>query len=248
MQGLRQTGALAFLQREQRLCQPVVIRSRVFQRGSHVIEALGEFARLGEAMGRQPGIEPPVGDTHQRAEQLCQHTHAGAHRPTDRQQAKQQGHSEKSQQLQQRIPDFLDLVARIDADLQALAPGKLQLTGSGQLCRIQPRAEPVGEQRIAAVGRWLPGRQPAHPHMPQAIGKFGAQGGGIALGHLAEVGNHGCRSIQFALHVVARLAQQHSQADHRHEGEEQCHQQVQSPERGHIGYLRNSATFACRLT
>ncbi len=140
MQGLRQTGALAFLQREQRLCQPVVIRSRVFQRGSHVIEALGEFARLGEAMGRQPGIEPPVGDAHQCAEQLCQHAHAGAHRPTDRQQAKQQGHSEKSQQLQQRIPDFLDLVARIDADLQALAPGKLQLTGSGQLCRVQPRA------------------------------------------------------------------------------------------------------------
>ncbi|MNF71495.1 hypothetical protein D3C84_534460 [compost metagenome] len=232
MQGLPQTGALALLQRQQGLGQFGVIHLHLLQGSGHRIEMPGQLPGLGQAVRLQARIELSIGHPLQAAEQLGQYRQATTDRPTDGQQTQNQRQGAEHQQLQQGIPDFVDLVRGVDGNLQLTPVSHLQqqrrLPGTEQML-AEPAVQPAG----LALERRLPDLQPLHAHMAQAVGQPLLQARGVAQRGLVQVLDHRFGGLHFTLHVVTGLAQQQRQAGGTHQDKEQADQQIDPPQRRH---------------
>ncbi len=145
--------------------------------------------------------------------------------PANGQQAQRQGQAEQRQQLQQRVPDFLYLVVRVDGQADLLAIFELHGFRWHHL-GIQPLAQPAAMLPFGCGYRLCPGRDALDPDVPEAVLQAAGQGLRVAAQAEREVVDDLLRGIHFALHVVRGLAQQDAHAHERHRREEQRHQQV----------------------
>jgi len=169
----------------------------------------------------------------QGAQQFVEYAHATAHRPADGQQAQGQGQGAQAQQLLQGVPDFIDLIPRVDDDGHATAVRQVQYLGTAPRLGKQQAPEPgvqAGRQRRR---QGLVGGQPMHAHMAQAGGEMRLQAGRVALGGCAEVMHHRFGRLQLTLHIRQGLMQQQRGAGAGDQGEETAHPQVDAPQCRH---------------
>ncbi|MNL34578.1 hypothetical protein D3C87_1565590 [compost metagenome] len=133
----------------------------------------------------------------------------------------------------QRVPDFIDFIPWIDADLHP--PPILQIQHPRTVASLgkQQASKPGIKSILHRQSCLFAGFQPTHPHMTQAAGQPWLQAGGIALGGFAQVFHHRFGRLQLTLHVRQRLVHQQAHARQGHQGEKSAHPQVDPPQGRH---------------
>ncbi|MNP09775.1 hypothetical protein D3C76_1018940 [compost metagenome] len=81
-----------------------------------MVEVRRQLACLRQARFAQARSQLPARNLAQGAQQFIQQAHGAPYRPADGQQAQQQGQATQAKQLLQGVPDFVDLIPRIDSD------------------------------------------------------------------------------------------------------------------------------------